>query len=154
MSRRLKLRKWIDPEAFADLRKASGLSRREAAVLLDVTARTVQNWETGGARIPWMAFRLLRIQSGSSLPGEFWEGWTVCGRQLFSPAGRAFDAVWLLNVEHVFQQAKLWRQMYSRSGIEKTKSTVVPFPDRSKPAIEKARPLSVQPLQKRAINDH
>ena len=123
-------RRWIDPHDFADLRKQSGLTRSEAAKALDVTPRTIQNWETGGARIPWMAYRMLRILRGFALPCSAWEGWTLRGRTLYSPTGRSFDAVWLQNMEHVFAQAKLWRQMYSASGLAKTASTVVPFPDR------------------------
>lgn len=122
-------RKWIDPHAFADLRKQSGLSRRQAADALDVTPRTIQNWETGGARIPWMAYRMLRILRGFALPGLQWEGWTLRGAVLFSPTGRSFDAVWLQNVDLVFAQAKLFRQMYAASGRAKTAATVVPFPD-------------------------
>jgi hypothetical protein len=38
--------------------------------------------------------------------------------------------VQLETLEHVFAQAKLWRQMYAASGRQKTASTVVPFPDR------------------------
>lgn len=123
-------RRWIDPHAFADLRKQAGMTRIEVAAALDVTPRTIQNWETGGARIPWMAFRMLRILRGFALPSVYWEGWTIRNHQLFSPAGRAFDAVWLENVEHVFAQARLWRQMYAASGRAKTASTVLPFPDR------------------------
>jgi len=123
-------RKWICPQDFADLRKQSGLTRVQAAEELNVTVRTIQNWETGGARIPWMAYRMLRILRGFALPCSAWEGWTLRNHQLFSPAGRAFDAAWLQNVEHVFAQARLWRQMYASSGRQKTASTVLPFPDR------------------------
>lgn len=94
-------RRWIAPQDFADLRKQSGLTRAEAAEALNVTRRTIQNWETGGARIPWMAYRMLRILRGYALPSVHWEGWTMRNHQLFSPAGRAFDAVWLANVEQV-----------------------------------------------------
>lgn len=137
-------RRWIDPHDFADLRKQAGMTRREAAEALNVTPRTIQNWETGGARIPWMAYRMLRILRGYALPGVHWEGWTLRGRDLFSPAGRAFDSTWLLNMEHVFAQAKLWRQMYARTGIEKTASTVLPFPDRRPHPVEKPRPPQSQ----------
>ena len=129
-------RKWIDPHDFADLRKQSGLTRCQAAEVLDVTSRTIQNWETGGARIPWVSYRMLRILRGFALPSSEWEGWTMCGGELFSPTGRAFDSIWLLHNEHVFAQAKLWRQMYARSGREKTASTVLPFPDRKLHPVE------------------
>lgn len=45
-------RRWIDPQAFQDLRRQFCMTRIQAAEALDVTPRTVQNWETGGARIP------------------------------------------------------------------------------------------------------
>ena len=142
MSRRKSSRRWITAQDFADLRKQGGMTRKEAAKALDVTPRTIQNWETGGARIPWMAYRMLRVLRGYALPGVEWEGWTVRGRELFSPAGRQFDAVWLANVELVFSQARLWRQMYARSGVQKTASIVLPFPDR-RPVAEVPRPLGV-----------
>ena len=144
MSRRKSSRRWISPQDFIDLRKQAGMTRKDAAKALDVTPRTVQNWETGGARVPWMAFRMLRILRGYALPGVHWQGWTVRGHELFNPAGRSFDAVWLQNVEHVFAQARLWRQMYARSGIAKTVSTVVPFPDRRRTPVEKQKPLEAQ----------
>jgi DNA-binding XRE family transcriptional regulator len=145
MSLRKSARRWISPQDFADLRKQSGLTRKEAAKALDVTPRTVQNWETGGARIPWMAYRMLRILRGYALPGVTWEGWTMRNHELFSPAGRSFDVVWLENVEYVFAQARLWRQMYSRSGQLKTASTVIPFPDRRPTPIAKQKPLEAIP---------
>jgi len=140
-------RRWIDHHDFADLRKQSGLTRKEAAAALDVTPRTIQNWETGGARIPWMAYRMLRILRGFALPSVHWEGWTMRNHQLFSPAGRSFDAVWLANVEHVFAQARLFRQMYAASGRAKTASTVLPFPDvRRKPEGAHTPPQTQQRL--------
>ena len=145
MSRRKGSRRWIDPQDFADLRHQAGLTRKEAAKALDVTPRTIQNWETAGARIPWMAYRMLRILRGYALPGVSWEGWTISNHQLVSPNGRSFDAVWLENSEYVFAQARLWRQMYARSGLQKTASTVVPFPDRRRIPAEKLKPLEAQP---------
>jgi DNA-binding XRE family transcriptional regulator len=145
MSRRKSACRWITAQDFADLRRQGGMTRKEAAKALDVTPRTIQNWETGGARIPWMAYRMLRILRGYALPGVQWEGWTVRGHDLFSPAGRQFDAVWLANVEQVFSQARLWRQMYARSGIQKTESTVLPFPDRRRVPVESVRPPEAQP---------
>ena len=102
--------KWIDPQDFSDLRRFSGLTREQAADMLNVTRRTIQNWEIGGARIPWMAYKLLRILRGYSLPGSDWEGWTQQGPNLYSPSGRQYDVEWLDNVALVYAQAKLWRQ--------------------------------------------
>ncbi|MDP2144399.1 MAG: VC1465 family Xer recombination activation factor [Gallionella sp.] len=145
MSRRLpRSRRWIDPEDFRDLRRQAGLTREQAADALDVTSRTIQNWETGGARIPWMAFRMLRVLRGYALPGVYWEGWMVRGRELIAPNGRSFDAVYLANVEQVFSQARLWRQMYAASGRQKTAHTVIPFPDRRRQPEVVQTPPQVQ----------
>ena len=140
-------RRWIDPQDFRDLRKQSGMTRRAAAEALDVTPRTIQNWETGGARIPWMAFRMLRILRGYALPGCHWEGWTLQGDKLYPPGGRALDVGNLLHLGLVFAQAKLWRQMYTRSGRAKTASTVVDFPERRQTPSEAQKPLAAHPAQ-------
>ncbi|MDD2721676.1 MAG: VC1465 family Xer recombination activation factor [Gallionella sp.] len=137
--------RWIDPQDFRDLRVYSGLDRKQAAKALDVTPRTIQNWETGGSRIPCMAYRMLRILLGQALPGAAWEGWTVRGDALFSPTGRKFDVTWLNYNEGVFAQARLWRQMYASTGCIKTAQTVIPFPDRRQPPAEAAKPLEAQP---------
>jgi DNA-binding XRE family transcriptional regulator len=131
MSRPLpRCRKWIEPQDFRDLRRQSGLTRKQAAAELDVTPRTIQNWETGGARIPWLAFRMLRILRGFALPGQQWDGWSIRDGVLISPEGRLIDANYLGNFGMVFAQARLWRQMYAASGRAKTASTVLHFPDR------------------------
>lgn len=142
MSRRKTSCRWIDPQDFRDLRLASGLTRREAAAVLDVTGRTVQNWETGGARIPWLAFRMLRILQGYALPGSAWEGWTVSGDTLHAPNGRHFTAGELLHLEQVFSMARLWQKIYADSCRAQTAAKVLPFP-----APEQAAPEPQQPPQ-------
>lgn len=146
MSRRLpRSRRWIQPQDFRDLRQQAGMTRKEAADALDVTPRTIQNWETGGARVPWMAFRMLRVLRGYALPGVEWNGWTVRAGDLFSPAGRRFDAASLEYLEGVFAQARLWRQMYASTGRQQTAQTVIPFPDRRRIPAEAQKPPQAQP---------
>ena len=137
--------RWIDPQDFRDLRKHAGLTRKQAAQALDVTPRTIQNWETGGARIPWMAYRMLRVLRGYALPGVSWEGWTLDGDRLYAPNRRSFTAGELQHLEQVFAQARLWRQMYARAGVAKTASTVLPFPDLRRQPVEQHKPLAAQP---------
>jgi len=127
-------RRYIDPQDFRDLRRFSGMTRNQAAAALDVTRRTIQNWETGGARIPWMAYRMLRILSGSALPGADWEGWTVQGQRLISPNGYWFDAAYLENFQIVYSMARLWREEYTRSH-RRPVAKVLPFPDLQKSSI-------------------
>lgn len=127
MSRRRSACRWIDPQDFSDLRKQAGMTRREAAAALDVTPRTVQNWETGGARIPWMAYRMLRILGGFALPGKAWEGWTVCQDRIIAPNGRWYEANMLEQIEHVFGMARLWHQDYVKR-CKRPAAVVLPFP--------------------------
>lgn len=118
----------IEPQDFRDLRRQAGLKRTEAAAALDVTPRTIQNWETGGARIPWMAYRMLRILRGYALPGKDWEGWTLTADTLYAPNGRRFIANEMQHLEQVFSMARLWRQMYARPALKKPAATLLHFP--------------------------
>lgn len=127
MSRRKAACRYVSPQDFMDIRKRDDLTRKQVADLLDVTVRTVQNWETGGARIPWMAFRMLRILTGYALPGKAWEGWTVQGDRLIAPNGRWYEANMLEQIEQVFGMARLWRQDYTKRH-QKPVAVVLPFP--------------------------
>lgn len=136
MNRRKTSRIWIEPQDFRDLRRASGLTRQQAAAALDVTGRTVQNWETGGARIPWLAYRMLRILRGYALPGSDWEGWTISGDTLTAPNGRHFTAAELQHIEQVFSMARLWQKLYADSCRAQVASKVLPFPAAAQPLPE------------------
>lgn len=127
MSRRSKSFRWIEPQDFCDLRRQAGLTRLQAAAALDVAVRTIQNWETGGARIPWMAHRMLRILRGYALPVKAWEGWTICGDRLYAPNGRWYEANSMEQIEQVFAMAHLWRQDYARRH-KNPLAVVMPFP--------------------------
>lgn len=135
MSRRKGSYRWIEPQDFRDLRRQAGLTRREAAAVLDVTGRTVQNWETGGARIPWLAYRMLRILQGYALPGSDWEGWTVHGDMLTAPNGRHFTPGELQHLEQVFGMSRLWRQEYARRP-RKPAAVVLSFPEQGQDEAE------------------
>ncbi|MGZ8250891.1 MAG: VC1465 family Xer recombination activation factor [Methylophilaceae bacterium] len=84
--------KWIDPESFYLSRRRAGLTVVQAAESLDVTTRTIRNWENGSSRIPYAAFRLIRMMAGYSLVGKQWEGWSFWKNALWTPEGRRFEA--------------------------------------------------------------
>lgn len=101
----------VAPERFREARLTCFLSVDAAAKLLRVTTRTLHNWETGKARIPYAAFKLMRIMRGGELPGEAWTGWHFGWNEvLISPEGHRFkpgEFAWL----HVLiEQAKYWRK--------------------------------------------
>ena len=87
----------VDGDGFRVARLIAGFDRKVAAALLGVTVRTVCNWEAKRCRVPYSAFKLMRILSGYALPGEAWEGWSVRGDTLWSPEQRPFrpaDVAW------------------------------------------------------------
>jgi transcriptional regulator with XRE-family HTH domain len=101
----------ICPEAFRDARHRLRFSIEDAARLLDVTPRTVRNWESGRARIPYAAFRLLRLHAGAVVSVAGWEGWHFgADGTLWSPEGKRFKAVDLAYLWLTFAQARAWRR--------------------------------------------
>jgi transcriptional regulator with XRE-family HTH domain len=101
----------IAPEAFKDTRHAAGMSLDDAAELLRVSTRTIRHWEKGRCRIPYPAFRLLRLRVGLAMPVDGWEGWSF-GRDgtLWSPTGKAFRPEDMDYLALIFGQARLWRE--------------------------------------------
>ena len=64
----------------------------QAAIELDVNERTIRNYENGAVRIPYSAFRLVRLLAGYSLVNTHWEGWGFHANKLWTPEGRSFEA--------------------------------------------------------------
>jgi hypothetical protein len=93
MARPRKIWPGCDGVDFREARLLSGQSMAAAARLLRVSVRTVRNWEHGRSRVPYSAFKLMRVLTGYALPHEAWAGWRVRGDTLWSPTGRAFP-VW------------------------------------------------------------
>jgi hypothetical protein len=88
----------------------------QTAELLRVSERTVHNWEAGRVRIPYAAYKLIRILRGYELPGPQWKGYRLVGDTLWSPENLPFKAAdarwWSLTVAmaHEFRyQAKARR---------------------------------------------
>lgn len=101
----------VDPEDFRLARFTAGLSLEAAAAFLQVTTRTIRNWESGFVRISYPAFRLLRVRAGLAMPFDGWEGWHV-GKDgtLWSPARQSFRPKDLERLALVFAHAGMWRK--------------------------------------------
>ena len=99
----------VTAERFHEARQLCRLTIAATAQLLRVSERTVLNWESGHCRIPYAAYRLMRIARGGQFWGEQWEGWFVRDDVLWSPEGHAFrpqDSRWW---GLLIRQAHLWR---------------------------------------------
>src|SRR3546814_9575726 len=102
------------------MRLSCALSVGAAAKVLHVTARTLHNGEAGASRVPYAAYKLLRLLRGGELPGAAWKGWRLHGDTLYSPEGHAFGARdhawWSLLVRRAAQVASLnWIRVFGGS---------------------------------------
>ncbi len=98
-----KTRAFVDPATFRLERLKAGLTKAAVATLLRVSERSVRNWEAGRSQVPYCALRLMCIEAGYHLPGEYWRGFLLRGDTIWSPEGKAFSshdlAWWQLTCE-------------------------------------------------------
>lgn len=116
----------VDREAFYLERRTAGLTRKDAAHFLGVTVRTLRNWENGANRIPYPAFRLIRMRAGGIVHAPGWDGWRF-GRDgaLFSPEGRSFQPWELQQLRLVFSMAEHFRQQQANKRADAPRSSAV-----------------------------
>ena len=99
-------RTYIDHEAFILMRHRAFLTIQQVATLLDVTHRTVINWEKGRSRIPYTAFRVLKLKVGYVFHDRHFGDWFVKGDTLWSPEGRGFKPDELRYIANYFWMAR------------------------------------------------
>ncbi|MBO9900464.1 hypothetical protein J7435_00515 [Xanthomonas phaseoli pv. dieffenbachiae] len=106
------LRRLDRAKRFQDDRYRLRLTHLTAAKLLDVSVRTVQNWESGRTRIPHSAFKLVRLlASCKHLDGPAWKNFHVRGDTLITPEGHTFPAADLAWWSLLFRQAEAFRTL-------------------------------------------
>jgi transcriptional regulator with XRE-family HTH domain len=103
----------VSYDRFRETRLLAGMSRKDAASLLFVTLRTIQLWERGAVKIPYAAFRLLRIHTGYELPGSAWRGFSLSGDTLITPDGKNIVAGDLRYLSLTFAMARQWKKEYA-----------------------------------------
>jgi len=101
---------------FRSMLASFGLPHPEAAKLLHVSLRTLQNWLSGRHEVPYTAYKLVRLLRYMELPGKGWDGWYFSGGVLVTPEGRIISpgdgSWWSLLV----RQARCFQAAYQRSG--------------------------------------
>ncbi len=80
----------VTAHRFREARFSAGLTVDACADLLQVTSRTMRNWESGATRVPYTAYRLLRALRNGKLLGAEWRGFHVWGGHLVTPEGHRF----------------------------------------------------------------
>lgn len=102
---------WADPERFHVERRTAGLTQKQTAEYLGVSLRTVRNWETGANRIPYPAFKLVRMRAKAIVHVEGWEGWRFArDGALVTPDGRSFQPWELQNLQLVVGLARRYME--------------------------------------------
>ncbi len=101
-------RQWIDSEDFYTVRRRAGLTPGQAAEMLQVTTRTLRNWENGSSRIPYAAYRLMRLFAGHAIVDKAWDGWSIYQGVLYGPAGRGFEPHQLNYLGNYLWMARQW----------------------------------------------
>ncbi len=101
-------RVYIAPSDFHLMRRRAFLTTEEAAKLLDVTHKTLQNWEKGRVRIPYTAYRVLKIKVGYLFNDDHFKDWFVRGDTLWSPEGTGFKPHELRYISNYFWMARQW----------------------------------------------
>ncbi len=91
-----------------------GLKHPDAAKLLHVSLRTLQNWLSGTHQVPYAVYKLLRLIRYTELPGQAWQGWHFSRGQLVTPEGRTIDgsesAWWSLLVRQAHGFGQLYQE--------------------------------------------
>lgn len=91
-----------------------GLTVDDVANFLQVSPRTVQLWISGRVRIPYAAYKLLRLQLRYELPGDAWKGWHLSAGRLYTPEGFELNphdfSWWGLLV----RRAQMFSSLYAR----------------------------------------
>lgn len=102
--------------------------------MLQVTTRTLRNWENGSSRIPYAAFRLMRLFGGHCLMGKAWEGWSMWNGALWTPEGRRFEQHELRYLTHYLWMARHWlAERQARASASPSPQTQ--SPGRDSPAV-------------------
>ena len=87
------------------------------AQFLQVSQRTLHNWQSGRHVIPFAVYKLLRLLNRMDLPGPTWAGWYFVAGKLVSPEGRTFEGTdsswWSL----LIRQAAMFRTGYARAAL-------------------------------------
>ena len=103
-----KAKKYINPDDFYIARRRAGLTIEMAADMLDVTVKTIKNWEGHQSPIPYASFRLMRLAGGYNLIDKGWEGWAIWQGKLYSPSGRSFEPHELNYLANYMQMARFF----------------------------------------------
>lgn len=101
------------------------------ADLLHVSERTIRGWESGATRIPYAAYKLLRLLRGGKVLGPAWRDFYVRGELLVTPEGHTFHFGELAWHSLLIRQARMFREL-----LQVQRQAAAGHPRRPAPALE------------------
>ena len=116
---------------FREARLSGGMGVPACADLLRVSERTIRGWESGATRIPYAAFKLLRLLRGGKVLGSQWRDFYIRGDLLVTPEGHTFHFGELAWHSLLIRQARMFREL-----VRIQKQAASGHPSRPAPASE------------------
>jgi DNA-binding transcriptional regulator YiaG len=107
----------VTASRFREARQTCSLTVPAAAKLLRVTERTLQNWESGRARVPYAAYKLMRVLRGGEMLDAAWTGFRLHRDTLWTPEGHPFRPADLTWWSLTCRMADSFRALVSRPGL-------------------------------------
>lgn len=127
---------------FREARLSAGMGVERCADLLRVSERTVRNWEAGKVRIPYAAYKLLRVlRGGRFLADPIWRDFRVWRDVLITPEGHKLPAGDLAWWSLLVRRARAFGELYAAGRIGAESG----LPDRPELAVSIAAPQPAAP---------
>lgn len=135
-----------------------GLKPDDAAKMLHVTPRTIRNWISGKALVPYAAYKLVRVFTGAELPMPGWDGWHMHSGKLWTPEGHGFtpaDSGWWSNLvrrSHLFH-VLYERQLQLDTALNRMRQGDAQLPVGGS-AVRDGKPAAASRQRRRAVPSH
>lgn len=120
---RQQLQRQDHARTFRDARHELRMTLSQCAALLRVSVRTLRNWESGQVRIPYAAFKLMRVLRGGKYLGPHWKDFYVRGDRLVTPEGHEFHAGDLSWWSLCVRQAQMYRTLSRQQRQDRHRTT-------------------------------
>lgn len=126
---------------FKAMFSSLGLSVVDVANFLQVSPRTVQLWVSGRVRIPYAAYKLMRLQLRYELPGQAWKDWHISAGRLYTPEGHEFDpkdfSWWSLLVRRAAMFGELYRKQTTDCAADTRRRAELAMHERQEAAAQR-----------------
>lgn len=140
---------------FKAMYRRLGFGATDVANFLQVTPRTVQLWVSGRVRIPYSAYKLLRVLLHYELPGKAWDGWALSAGRLYTPEGHELNPVDFTWWSLLVRKAAMFGPLYAKTmGAGRTAPGPVALACDAQPAPARSGPTDAvgRPAQPAGLN--